>query len=139
MCQTVIDANVTFRQILDEILTERPSLFLSKLKGLPMIKKKKKNLKNQKIKKLNYMGELDMEPNIYKNMNKTILSIIDGSKLVDHRPQRKERESDVPFKGGPHLLISYKSGCSFALYNVFPPIPVPRRNPLLLHFSSFQD
>jgi hypothetical protein len=139
MCQIVIDANVTFRQILDEILTERPSLVSKQTKRTSYDKKKNKILKDQKIKKLNYMGELDMEPNIYKNMNKTILSIIDGSKLVDHRPQRKERESDVPFKGGPHLLISYKSGCSFALYNVFPPIPVPRRNPLLLHFSSFQD
>jgi hypothetical protein len=37
-CQTVIGANVVFRQLLDGILTEESTPSLGKLKGPPMIK-----------------------------------------------------------------------------------------------------
>jgi hypothetical protein len=42
-CQIVIGANVTFCQILDEILMEGPSSTLGRPKGLPVIKVKKLN------------------------------------------------------------------------------------------------
>ena len=46
-CQNVIDAGMTFRQNLDEILTEGPSLSLSKSERLTVIKSKFYDSKNK--------------------------------------------------------------------------------------------
>jgi hypothetical protein len=51
MCQIVINANMTFGQILDKILTKILCLSFSKLRGPPIIKVNRKNKnKNKKTK-----------------------------------------------------------------------------------------